>query len=116
MHQCATEQQQQQQQRCRTGTLALSVAAKGLHGVDQHAEWLPPNFTVSYLLIFRPQSRGRVKELERQLEDQKGIFARRVRELEAKIRVGLHRATLSTPRSTAALLPPISASNFATAR
>ena len=33
------------------------------------------------------QNRGRAKELERQLEEQKAMFARRVRDLEAKLRV-----------------------------
>ncbi len=42
---------------------------------------------VMVMAVGAPQARGRVKELERQLEDQKNIFKRRVQELEARLKV-----------------------------
>ncbi|KAG2431918.1 hypothetical protein HYH02_013137 [Chlamydomonas schloesseri] len=43
------------------------------------------------------KNRGRAKELERQLEEQKAIFARRVRELEAKLRAAQEQGAAIPP-------------------
>ncbi|KXZ50182.1 hypothetical protein GPECTOR_17g819 [Gonium pectorale] len=51
------------------------------------------------------KARGRVKDLERQLEEQKGIFGRRVRELEAKLRAAQEHGAAIPPTPAALALP-----------